>query len=161
MEQQRINVRCILNISKAKFTWFGCMMCEEAGLALVCSLRRGSAACEGFGDAFIAFVGTVVEVTSKVVAILRRRRDMVTSATTAATATPPRTTSRLHLLIVFPIFYLVRPGQQNTNEVRVPSWLRFRFSIFSLGRTKTCQSLQTTASFPPSGRDLSALLGSE
>ena len=25
----------------------------------------------------------------------------------------------------------------------------FRFSIFSLGRTKTCQSLQTTASFPP------------
>ena len=37
----------------------------------------------------------------------------------------------------------------------------FDFSIFSLGHTKTCQSLQTTASFPPSGRDLSALLGSE
>ena len=36
-----------------------------------------------------------------------------------------------------------------------------RFSIFPLGHTETCQSLQTTASFPPSGRDLSALLGSE
>jgi hypothetical protein len=35
------------------------------------------------------------------------------------------------------------------------------FSIFSLYHTKTCRSLQTTASFSPSGRDLSALLGSE
>ena len=38
---------------------------------------------------------------------------------------------------------------------------RFRFSIFSLGHTKTCQPLQTTANFSPSGRDLSALFGSE
>ena len=35
------------------------------------------------------------------------------------------------------------------------------FRINSLGHTKTCQSLQTTASFSPSGRDLPALLGSE
>ena len=35
------------------------------------------------------------------------------------------------------------------------------FSIFSLGHTKTCQPLQTTANFSPSGRDLSALFGSE
>ena len=38
----------------------------------------------------------------------------------------------------------------------------FFFSIFSLGHTKTRQPLQTTANFSvPSGRDLSALFGSE
>ena len=50
----------------------------------------------------------------------------------------------------------------------VPSWglglqaisVSIRFSILSLDHTKTCRSLQTTASFSPSGRDLSALLGS-
>jgi hypothetical protein len=49
-------------------------------------------------------------------------------------------------------------GEQSADPKAV---FRFRFSIFSLGHTKTCQPLQTTANFSPSGRDLSALFGSE
>ena len=39
-------------------------------------------------------------------------------------------------------------------RARATSRVPLRFSIFSLGHTKTCPSLQTTASFPPSGRSL-------
>ena len=46
------------------------------------------------------------------------------------------------------------PGNVSVEEERPRVVTDFRFSIFSLGHTKTCQSLQTN-NFSPSGRDLS------